>query len=625
MGHFLALAAALPLLLLSTVVASPNDGETYDFIIIGGGLTGLVAANRLSEDPKSKPPQLSMSPYEHSHRIESVLVIENGYIDNSPLTSVPYESWNLNVPDMWNITSAPEPFFKNATYAIRVGSVVGGGTIINGMAIDRATDADYDAWETLGNVGWGYKGLAPYLKKWSHFTPPSDTSKEAFHITYDASAYGNGPVQVTIPSYEYPDITTFLYSYRSANVTMPEEGFVNPLGAYWVPNDINNKTATRAHARISYYDPVQNRTNLKLLTGTRVNQILLDKNLVATGVQMVSRADGSVSKAYASKEVILAAGAVFSPHILMLSGIGPKDVLTAANVPVKVDAPGVGSNFQDHPILAMSFTLSNQTFPNQNTLFNNATFLAAADAQYAATREGPKSFGRAIAAAFLTFKQFSSNYLNITNQIKAQDPAKYLPATYRKNPTLLAGYIKQREILIKAYLGDNAAIGEIPIQAWGHNTLAYQKPLSRGTITLNTTNPEDMPIVQWNALTNPIEEQIFVEMVHYGRRHWTLPELARFSPVEAAPGAQYTTPEDIIQQSMSQGILNPTFSHPTCSCPMMPLALGGVVSDQLLVYGVKQLSIIDASIIPLIPATHLQATLYAIAEKASDLIKARCP
>jgi hypothetical protein len=120
--------------------------------------------------------------------------------------------------------------------------------------------------------------------------------------------------------------------------------------------------------------------------------------------------------------------------------------------------------------------------------------------------------------------------LTITNQIIWQDPAKYLPATYTKNPTLLAGFKKQRDSLVKAYLGDNASIREVPIQAWGHNALAYQKLLSLGTIILNTTNPGDMPVVQWNALISPIEAQIPVEMVHWGRRHWARPELSQFSP-----------------------------------------------------------------------------------------------
>ncbi|KAN0102728.1 GMC oxidoreductase [Hyaloscypha variabilis] len=617
MGRLLALASALGLF---TVVASINSplprdtnfhhasNQTYDFIIVGGGLSGLVVANRLSEDPT-----------------KSVLVIENGYIDNGPLTSIPYNVWNLNQADWWNITSAPEPFFDNQTFGIRVGSVVGGGTIINGMAIDRAPDSDYDAWETLGNVGWGSAGLAPYFKKFSHFTPPSASSVKAFNITYDASAFGNGPVEISIPSYEYPDEKIQMDAYRAEPIAAPREGFASPLGVYWFGNDINNATATRAHARVSYYDPVQNRTNLKLLTGTTVNQILFDKNLTATGIQIVSRADGSVSKVYANKEVILAAGGIFSPYLLLLSGIGPNDVLIAANVTVKLDAPGVGSNFQDHPIYAMTFNLTNQTWPNQNTIFDNATFLAAAEAQYEATRQGPWSVGRSNAAAFLTFQQFSSKYQNLTSRITSQDPAAHLPATYTKNPTLLAGFKKQRDLIIKGLLSNETSTGEIPIQAWGHSTVAFQKPLSRGTITLNNTDPQNMPIVQWNALTNPIEPEIMAELLDWNRRHWARPELARYSPVENTPGAQYSSTADLMQQGVANGYLQPTFSHPSCSNPMMPQSLGGVVSNQLLVYGTKQLSIVDASIIPLIPATHLQATVYAISEKAADLIKARNP
>lgn len=273
----------------------------------------------------------------------------------------------------------------------------------------------------------------------------------------------------------------------------------------------------------------------------------------------------------------------------------------------------------------MTFNLTNQTFPNQNTLFDNATFLAAAEAQYEATRQGPWTVGRANAAAFLTFQQFSSKYKNLTSRITSQDHLTYLPATYRKNPTLLAGYKAQRELLVKALLSNETTTAEIPVQAWGHSTIAFQKPLSRGTITLNNTDPQNMPIVQWNALTNPIEPEILVEAVDWNRRHWARPELARFSPVENTPGAQYESTAELMQQGVTNGYLQPTFSHPSCSNPMMPQNLGGVVSDQLLVYGTKRLSIVDASIMPLIPATHLQATMYAISEKAADLIRARNP
>jgi len=140
---------------------------------------------------------------------------------------------------------------------------------------------------------------------------------------------------------------------------------------------------------------------------------------------------------------------------------------------------------------------------------------------------------------------------------------------------------------------------------------------------LNTTDPTNLPIVQWNALQNPAELDIVVEMIRFSRRHWARPELARYSPVESLPGAQYQTNAELIASITTSGLLQPTFAHPSCSCAMMPQELGGDVNDHLLVYGVRGLSIVDASIMPLIPATHLQATMYAVSEKASDIIKAR--
>jgi choline dehydrogenase-like flavoprotein len=531
---------------------------------------------------------------------ETVLIIENGYIDDSPATSIPYLANMLNTDAMYSITSAPEPYLNKKTFRVSVGNVVG-GSIVNGMAWVRGSDADYDAWEELGNPGWGWAGLGPYFKKTSHFTPPSDSSRKKFNITYDASAYGNGLVQASIPSFQYDDYIPIFNSYRAENVPMPIEGFANPVGVYWLPNDIDNATATRSHARITYYDPIQTRSNLKLLTGTKVNKLLFDDDIgrfVAKGVRITSRNDNSVANVYAKKEVILAAGAIFTPQLRMLSGIGPKDVLNAAQIVVKKDAPSVGSNFQDHPPLSMNFSLSTIAFPNPYVMSNNATFNADAAALYAKNRSGPYSFGRVNAAAFLAFKHFSPNYKTITAKISKQDILDYLPERYTKSKALLAGFRKQRGILINRLLGDEAATGETPVQPWGRSSAVLEKPLSRGTITLNTSDPQANPIVQWNALQNPIDAEILCELVRWNRKHWARTQLSAYAPIEAAPGDQYRTNEEIIQQAVESGILTPTLAHLSGSCAMMPEALGGCVSDQLLVYGVENLSIVDASIIP---------------------------
>ncbi|CZR58689.1 related to choline dehydrogenase [Phialocephala subalpina] len=567
MAYLLKFVLALQGLSVFSFVIAATDGEqprdvnfieaqnqTYDYIIVGGGLSGLVVANRLSEDPS-----------------KSVLVIENGYIDDGPATSIPYMATILNVADMYNIFSAPEPYLNNLSVRVAVGNVVGGGSVVNGMFWDRGSNADYDAWETLGNKGWGWAGLAPYFKKTNTFTPPSESTTKEYNITYDKSAYGNGPVQVTIPSFQDPDIKNIFDAFKAENISNPQEGYADPIGVFWGPNDIDNATATRCHARVAFYDPVQSRPNLRLLTGTRVNQILFENiqgDIIANGIQMVSRVNGSIAKVHANREVILAACGVFTPHLLMLSGIGPKGVLEAANITVVKDSPGVGSNFQDHPPLSMSFNLSNMAFPNSQSLNSNASFNASAAAQYAKDHTGPWSAGRGSA--------------------------------------------------------------------------------------------------------NPIDKEILSELVRYNRRRWSSPLLSHYNPVEITPGANYTTDDEIIEGALKKGALSPTFAHPSggCAmyhgspslpnsptqrppephrqrnplraegalkkgalsptfahpsggCAMMPEELGGVVDDELRVYGARGLRIVDASIIPLIPATHLQATMYAVAEKAADIIKAR--
>jgi choline dehydrogenase-like flavoprotein len=497
--------------------------------------------------------------------------------------------------------------------------------MVNGMAWNRGSNADYDAWEALGNTGWGWKGLGPYFKKSTHYTAPSDSTVKEYNITFNADAYGNGPVQISIPSFQFQDLKTIFGAWYHENVSFPQEGIETGLGVFWQPNDIDNKTATRSSAYVAYYVPVQGRPNLTLLTRTKVTQILTDNvkgALVATGVQILS-ANSTVSKVFAAKEVILAAGGVFTPHLLMLSGIGPKDILTASNITVKRELPGVGSNFQDHTPLAMMFNLSNVAFPNPTTISSNASFNASAAAQYAKDRSGPYSYGLGYAQALLPFKEVSAKYANITAQLLDQEPTQFLPTRYAKDASLLRGFKKQKEILIDRYMSDSAAITQFPIAAYGRSTVTLQKPLSRGTIELNITHPDAPPVVQWNTLMNPVDKAVLGELVRFNRVHWSRPALSGYNPVELQPGAQYKTDDEIVSGSVKTGALTPTFAHESGGCAMMPEELGGCVSDKLMVYGVGKLSIVDASLLPLIPACNLQATMYAVAEKAADIIKNR--
>lgn len=279
---------------------------------------------------------------------EAVLVIENGALDNGTLSSIPGNSGGLNLAAMYDIYSAPVPNLGNQTFLVTVGNVVGGGSYVNGMQFDRGADADYDAWGQLGNKGWDWKGLKPYFMKSNDFDAPSKKTTKAFGITYDAKAYGNGPLKVSIPDYQFPDMKTIYHSWDDVDIPHPQEGFAEPVGHYWSPNSINKATDMRSTSRTAYYDPIVSRKNLKLLTNAHVDEIMFSKNrvgaLTATGVKYTPKDTNKQVEATAAKEVILAAGGVFTPHLLMYSGIGPKDVLKAAGVTVKKVSTSTSKN-----------------------------------------------------------------------------------------------------------------------------------------------------------------------------------------------------------------------------------------------------------------------------------------
>lgn len=522
----------------------------------------------------------------------------------------------------YSIDSAPDTELEGLEVPVLIGKVVGGGSVVNGMAFDRASAADYNAWEQLGNPGWGWNGLLPYFKKSTTFTPPKLTGKE-FNITYDASVYGtNGPLQASFPNFEFPDVKVMWEAFRAEGYPTPKEHAAgDAVGATWIPTSLDPKTQTRSDARRAYYDSVKNRGNLKLITGVEATEVLFD-NLTAKGVSFTNLADKSASKVYAQREVILAAGSVFTPKILQLSGVGPADVLEAAGVKVKKDLAAVGANLQDHPNANMFFATSNLSIPNPGFSSDPAQN-ASAWAQYYANRTGPVCQAHGSSLAFLSLQSVTSNWKSIVSTIKGQKSSDYLPAAYKNNANLLRGFEAAKAITTELLSGTKAAAVEIPMNAFGLAISAVQRPLSRGYVALNPTNPSGNPIVQFNTFQNPADKTMMLEAIKWTRRHWQNPILQRFSPVEVTPGAAAQTDEEIIHALLEQDALTATFVHQSGTCSMLPEKYGGCVSSDLRVYGTKKLSIVDASIIPLIPATHLQATMYAVAEKAADIIKLR--
>ncbi|KAA8624046.1 hypothetical protein SMACR_07654 [Sordaria macrospora] len=605
---------------VTTAITTGTKDDTYDYIVVGAGVSGLVVANRLTGDKNV-----------------SVLVIERGSFDDKPEAIVPYYANGLDLDVLISPTSAPNPQLNNDTFSVAVPAVVGGGSVVNGMGYLRGSKEDYDAWEALGNPGWGWDDLLPYFRKSTTFTPPTPDAVNEFNITWDHTAYDNGPLHVHIPSFQYPDINTIWDAFRSQDdiPVRADENAGNGPGAYWLPSTIDGCDMTRSTARKAYYDPVNaTRPNLHLLTGHTARQILFTESgpsLTANGVRIICRANNSTRQVYARKEVILAAGAIQTPQLLQVSGIGPSSVLKAARIRVKKDLPAVGTNLQDHATTILIFSLTNQSFPNPDSLTTNTTYFDAAWAEYLANLTGPISAAPASSAILFGLPHLNTSAAASATAVKllsqsSSETLSYLPPIYSTTPSLLRGFTLQRSLLAKSYLSPNSSIVAHSMPGNGFMPAPLLKPLSRGTVTLDPSDPFGLPVVQYNTLQNPIDADNVLAIIRRAREFWRSPALVkRFGPIsEISPGAQFETDEEILDElKRNHDIFWPSLAHPSGTCAMMPEKLGGCVDRELKVYGVKRLRVVDASIMPLIVGGGLQATVYAVAEKAADFIKGR--
>ena len=598
--------------------------NAYDYVIVGGGTSGLVVANRLSEDSSGEHVVSYISHEDISSRLlVAVLVAERGYFDDKLEAIIPYYANFLDTSVMKNFPSAPIASLNNASFSVPVAAVVGGGSVVNGMAYLRGSQADYDAWEALGNPGWGWSSLSPYFRKSTTFNAPSADTVATFNTTWDPSYYDNGPLRVSIADFQYPDILTFRETWRNIAGVVERRDISAGAGPglYWAPATVDWRDKTRSTSRKAYYDPVRSaRPDLHLLAGHTVTEVLFE-GFTATGVRVVSRSNNATLDIRARKEVILASGAIHTPYLLQRSGIGPKGVLQAAGVRVKKDLPGVGANLQDHAIMPMFYGLSNQTFPNPDTIASNATYNASVWQEYFNNRSGPIAAPPSSSVISLSLPQILESAKALAEKFLSQSVQPFIPSIYASSSALRRGFEAQKSLLAEQYTSNTSSITAGAIPGNGFSVRILLKPASRGTVTLPSSARDDYPIVQWNTLSNPVDASIFLAIVRHTRAFWTRPEMARYSPVELTPGIEYQTDEEILD-ALRKNVL-PTLAHPCGTCAMMPERLGGCVGSDLRVHGVKRLSVVDASTIPIIPGGPLQATVYAVAEKAADLIKAR--
>ncbi|GAB7358183.1 hypothetical protein MBLNU230_g0337t1 [Neophaeotheca triangularis] len=583
----------------------------YDYVIVGGGTSGLTVANRLSEDPDI-----------------SVLVLEYGHVaEPEEATLIP----GIPVPDKYsrNYESVRQAELNGRTSPVLSGAVVGGGTVVNGMFFTRGSAGDYDAWERLGNPGWGWEGLLPYFKKSETFTPPCPELAERFPGLFpeDLSAHGTeGPVGSGFANYQYPALDFFYRAWNSiglANQSNPQAGNAN--GALYSPLHYNAANQSRSSAADAHYRFVGGlRDNYHIVTGSAVSKIKFDENKVATSVEYISRETNETSTASACREVLLAAG-VISPQILQLSGVGPVSLLESLKIPVVEALEGVGRNFQDQPSMYMGFEFrsENYPFPTPDWVETNGSWLAEQVEIYNANRTGPMTlpYYSGSTAAFLALSDVTTNrteFERIINDVHSFDVATLLADEI--DESILAGYKAQAKLIAELYKSPNATVQEVVWSGADYVPIAMLKPLSCGTVMINSTDIRDPPLFDYGTFTHPTDLDIAILALKRTRAWAASAPMQTLGVTESLPGANITSDTDI--QSAIRGFASGTWQHQTSGNSMLPRELGGVVDPQLRVYGVRGLRVVDASVMPLVPGSHTSSTVYAVAEKAADVIKA---
>ncbi|KAH8723728.1 hypothetical protein GQ44DRAFT_684935 [Phaeosphaeriaceae sp. PMI808] len=600
----IATSGALAHPLFNGQVISEADGLLleYDYIVVGAGASGLTVANRLSEQPNL-----------------NVLIIEAGELDrNEDFVTIPgLAGGAIGTRYDWNTSYAATDEIGGRVTSIPQGKVVGGSTKLNRMVFDRGSKSDYDGWEALGNQGWNFAGLLPYFKKNERFTPPTKEIQAEYDIKYDLHYHGDeGYMQTSLSPFFWPTTKNLVKATKALGIPINDQASGNAIGGYFCPHNLDPITVTRSSAKEAYYASAVQRPNFHLLANNQVSRIVTDRSngkVKATGVEFASSAGAERRNIKAKKEVILAAGTFHTPQLLQISGIGDAKLLKAINVTAIVDLPAVGHNLHDH-VLAVVVNAINTTLLT-NTLTSNATFAAEARRQYDTEKKGPLTSPTGDFLLFLPLSTYSNASNAIASQAAAAKASVSLPSD---TPAEVAkGYEAQYKSLNKKLLANDAAFLEI-LWADGTLVLGLQHPYSRGSVKASSSSVFDAPIADVGFLRNPLDVKVLREGVHFARRFVKTSGISELSPFEVVPGTNVTSDADI--DAYLKGSVSTLF-HPAGTCKMGARESGGVVDNELKVYGVEGLRIVDASVIPILPAAHIMTTVYAVAEKAADIIR----
>ncbi|KAK7978435.1 hypothetical protein PG988_005925 [Apiospora saccharicola] len=585
----------------------------YDYVIVGGGTSGLTVADRLTEDPDV-----------------TVLVLEAGIF--APDEDVlPVRDGGTRRQPRYFFPSAPQEFLGGRTTDVWLGKMVGGSSGVNAMMSLRGSAEDYDRWGALfpdNAQDWSWDGMLPYFKKGLTLNPPPADLAKRFNISTDTSYWGeHSPIQASFPSYQYPGLDPLMAALQEMpGVELVADSGAGTAGIYWYPTFMDPVMVERSFALNAHYSNHLDRPNYHLMAETSVRRVLLE-NAAATGVEFYTKSNSTVvATVKATKEVLMAAGAVHTPKLLQLSGVGPKKVLAAAGIETLVDLPGVGENFQDHTNAGALIALPGlgKIHPNANDLTADPAFGKWADDVWAANRTGPHSIAYGNLAGWLPLTAIAPDrFAALAAELEGQDHAAYLAAG--SDPTVAAGYAAQMKGLATVMKSPRTVFARYRVDpTTGASEPILNQPFSRGHVRVDANAADPFgadPVVDYRSLANPVERAVLVELVKFYRRLHFETSLQSLSPNETLPGAAVASDEQIADWVATA--LTPSDYHPAGTAAMMPLELGGVVDQTLRVYGVKNLRVVDASIMPVLPGGNTCQPTYALAEKAADIIKSK--
>ncbi|KAF2996170.1 hypothetical protein E8E14_003543 [Neopestalotiopsis sp. 37M] len=605
LGALLGLAAVSQGLLIQPANIQASLLQSYDYVIVGAGPAGLVLANRLSADASI-----------------NVLVLEAGPMDNREESIVLPSGIGsvLGSQYDWNLTTVAQTALDGNTRSLAQGHAVAGATIMNGMIWTRGTQADYDAWETLGNDGWGWDDMQPYFQKVEKFTNNLASAEGLeVNLTPDSSIYGqSGAVQVGYSGYYYSQFSNFIEGNMELGLDLANDtssGSTN-IGVTVPPVSVAGSTMTRCDARAAYLDSIIDRSNLHVAPEQRVTKLILNSgdgttDPVAEGVEFVG-ASGSLS-INATREVILAAGAVWTPALMQVSGLGPTAVLQNLGIQTVVDLPGVGNNLHDHGMIDPEYAYANPNLFTKSDL--TGANLTNAEDEYNNNKTGPLTATLIESVAYMALSSLSSDSQSLLSGLSTADSNTYLPSDTPDE--VRTGYQAQYAAIVESLGSATEGVVEIMANSVGTIQVTSQRPFSRGYVRPVSANLVDGVQVDPRYGAHPFDKDIIVMGLEWVAR---LIQTEAMQELQPQPTNAALTSGD---QSQLEGVVNAelgTEFHPCGTAAMLPQDSGGVVDTNLSVYGVSNLRVVNSAIIPLIPSAHLQAVVYAIAEKAADII-----